>query len=178
MNTLQKDIEKRFCFRNIQQNETDESIQIEQICFPPHEACSPQSMRERVHVAAPFFLIAMDKENHKIAGFLNGIATNEKKFRDEFFTDASLHDTKGKNIMLLGLDVLPPYRRKGLATEIVFQYKNRARQDNREALILTCLDQKVSMYQKMGFMDCGIANSTWGNEQWHEMKCMLKNQSL
>jgi hypothetical protein len=25
------------------------------------------------------------------------------------------------------------------------------------------------MYEKMGFIDRGIANSTWGGEEWHEM---------
>ena len=38
-----------------------------------------------------------------------------------------------------------------------------------QRLILTCLDGKVEMYVKMGFTDLGIADSTWGNEVWHEM---------
>jgi hypothetical protein len=25
------------------------------------------------------------------------------------------------------------------------------------------------MYEKMGFVDRGISNSTWGGEEWHEM---------
>ena len=54
--------------------------------------------------------MAVDKENGRLAGFLNGIATDEWSFRDEFFSDASLHRPAGKNIMLLGLAVLPQYR--------------------------------------------------------------------
>lgn len=30
------------------------------------------------------------------------------------------------------------------------------------------------MYKKMGFADLGIANSTWGNEQWHEMRYVIE----
>ena len=37
-------------------------------------------------------------------------------------------------------------------------------------MVLTCLDEKVEMYKKMGFTDQGVANSTWGNEEWHEMR--------
>ena len=37
-----------FIFRNIKQNETDQANTIEQICFPPHEACSEKSMVERI----------------------------------------------------------------------------------------------------------------------------------
>ena len=36
-------------------------------------------------------------------------------------------------------------------------------------LILTCLDGKVKMYEKMGFLDRGISGSSWGGEEWHEM---------
>ena len=38
----------RFIFRNIKQNETDQANTIEQICFPPHEACSEKDMVERI----------------------------------------------------------------------------------------------------------------------------------
>jgi len=29
------------------------------------------------------------------------------------------------------------------------------------------------MYKKMGFFDEGMANSTWGGIQWHEMSCVI-----
>ena len=45
-------------------------------------------------------------------------------------------------------------------------------------VLLTCLDSKVEMYQKMGFEDMGIADSTWGGSQWHEMRCVLRGQGL
>ena len=101
--------------------------------------------------------------------FLNGLATNEDSFRDEFFTDISLHHAAGKNVMLLGLDVLPEYRGRGLAREIVERYIKKQKERGGQRLILTCLDEKVEMYVKMGFTDLGIADSTWGNEVWHEM---------
>ncbi len=145
---------------------------IEQICFPPNEACSEEHMRERIEKAPELFLVAEEKESGKIAGFLNGLSTNEETFRDEFFTDADLYEPEGKNVMLLGLDVLPEYRGQGLARELVGQYRMRERKNGREALILTCLQAKVEMYKRMGFCDRGIANSSWGGEQWHEMSCM------
>jgi len=163
------DLLERFEFRNIRQDEIEDAVNIEQICFPPHEACSREHMSERIMKVPELFLVAVDKSNGKIAGFLNGLATNETDFRDEFFTDINMHDPEGKNVMLLGLDVLPQYRGQGLGRELVNQYVLRERCNNRSKLILTCLDQKVEMYKKMNFQDDGIANSTWGNEQWHEM---------
>ena len=166
-------ISERYEFRNIKQNEAEEAAEIERICFPPNEACSKKHMKDRVDGIADLFLVAIDKENGKMAGFLNGLATDDEILKDEFFTDASLHNPEGKNVMLLGLDVLPKYQHQGLARELVRCYKEREKANGREKLILTCLPDKVEMYQKFGFKDHGIGDSVWGGEAWHEMSVEL-----
>ena len=108
-------------------------------------------------------------EEQKIAGILNGLATDETTFRDEFFTNAELHVPEGKTIMLLGLAVLPEYRGEGLARALMYRYLCRMVQKEKDMVLLTCLDSRVPMYEKMGFQDKGAANSTWGGEEWHEM---------
>ena len=168
-----KTIAEKYEFRNIRPEETNQAVLIEQICFPPNEACSEKNMKERITTAPELFLVAVDRETGKIAGFLNGLATEETTIRDEIFKDASLYNPSGKNVMLLGLDVLPEHRGQGLAKEIVRRYACRERENNRSRLILTCLDSKVEMYKKFGFVDDGIANSTWGGEEWHEMSLNL-----
>ena len=161
-------------FRSIHPDtEAEEAAEIEQICFPPNEACSRYHMIERANAAPDFFLVAIDKETGKMAGFLNGLATDEEKFRDEFFTEASLHNKKGKNVLLLGLDVLPEYRLQGLGRELVYEYCRREQALGREKLILTCLDAKIRMYEKFGFKDLGLSASVWGGEAWHEMEIGL-----
>lgn len=169
-------LSERFDFRNILPGEGDQAARIEQICFPPNEACSRGMMLQRVAKAPELFLAAVDKETGELAGFLNGLATNEDTFRDEFFTDANLYDPDGKNVMLLGLDVLPQYRRQGLATELMARYLDREQQRGRKLVLLTCLQDKVKMYEKMGFADRGMANSSWGGEEWHEMSCDLRKR--
>ena len=164
---------EQFELREVRPEEADEVAEIEQICFPPNEACSISQMKARVQAAPEVFLVAVDKETGRIAGFLNGLATDEETFRDEFFKDAGMHKKDGKNIMLLGLDVRPEYRGRGLAREIVSEYQKREKERNRKNLILTCLDAKVRMYEKMGFTDLGTADSTWGGEEWHEMSCAV-----
>lgn len=168
-----KNLQEKFEFRNIKPDETEQAVAIEQICFPPHEACSEKSMRERIAAAPELFLVAADKETGKLVGFLNGLATDETAFRDEFFTNISLYHPKGKNVMLVGLDVLPDYRGQGLGRELVFQYIQREQEKGRQMLVPTCLDSKVQMYEKFGFQDRGTANSAWGGEAWHEMSFTL-----
>lgn len=158
-----------FEFRSIKQDEIPQAVNIEHTCFPPHEACSEKSMSDRIAKAPDLFLVAVEKESGKLVGFLNGFSTDESRFRDEFFTDINLYEPAGKNVMLFGLDVMPDYRKRGLARELINQYAKREKSNGRSRLILTCLDEKVDMYIRLGFKDLGIANSTWGDEQWHEM---------
>lgn len=162
-------IKEQYEFRSILQEEADQVVKIEQVCFPPNEACQEKHMKERIQVAPELFLVAVDKRTGKIAGFLNGLSTEECAFRDEFFVESCLQQSKGSNVMLLGLDVLPEYRGQGLATEIMNQYVKRERKNGRKHLILTCHEHLVPMYEKMGYVKRGVANSTWGGEQWYEM---------
>lgn len=172
-NNTQKEINERFEFRDIRPEEATQAVEIEKICFPPNEACSEKMMLARVAKAPELFLVAIDKQTGKIAGFINGLSTHECAFRDEFFTDADLHEPAGRTVMLLGVDVLPAYQRQGLAKEMMRRYLCREQEKGRKNILLTCLPSKIGMYQKMGFSDKGIANSSWGGEQWHEMICTI-----
>lgn len=176
MNTVAtKDItlHEQFEFRSILPDEAEQAAEIERVCFPTNEACSRDMMLKRIAKAPDLFLVAAHKQTGKLAGFLNGLSTDECTFRDEFFTDADLHNPDGHTVMLLGLDVLPEYRGLGLAKELMNIYLLRQRQQNRRLILLTCLDSKVGMYRNMGFQDKGIANSSWGGEQWHEMSYVI-----
>ncbi len=163
---MKKKMEELVEFRTIRPEEAEEAVEIETICFPPNEACKREHMIPRIAAASDFFLVAMDRESGRMAGFINGIATEESCFRDEFFTDASLHDPSGRNIMILGLDVRPEYRLRGLGRALAAEY---ARMHAGRRLVLTCLERLVSMYEKFGFRDLGESASVWGGEKWHEM---------
>ena len=169
-----KELCRQFEFREILPGEAKQAAEIERICFPPNEACSEKMMVQRAAKAPELFLVAVDRRTGKLAGFLNGLSTDEAVFRDEFFTDADLYDPEGKRVMLLGLDVLPEYRGQGLAGELVRRYVAREREKGRERLLLTCLESKVKMYEKMGFRDLGVSASSWGGVEWHEMDCALE----
>ena len=69
--------------------------------------------------------------------------------------------------------VKPEYRRQGLAKEMMSRYLNRECEKGRKRVILTCLDAKVRMYEKMGFHNNGVSGSAWGGEQWYEISCTL-----
>ncbi len=91
------ELQNRYEFRYINSDEVEQVVDIELICFPPHEACSPKMMR----------------------------------------------------------------------------YLQNERERGRKTVILTCLDEKVEMYQKMGYQDIGLSASVWGGEAWHDMSYEL-----
>ena len=167
-------VNERFEFRSISPEEAEQAADIEAVCFPPNEACSRAFLLALVKEAGDCFLAAVDKETGKIAGCLYGLRTNERSFNDAFFTDVSAHNPEGSTIMLLGLEVLPEYRKLGLARELVFDYCRREQERGIKRLVLTCHTDKVKMYRKLGFEDLGESASVWGGEKWHEM-CISLN---
>ena len=90
-----ENLHERFEFRYIRPEEGDQAARIEQVCFPPNEACTEKMMKDRAAAAPEMFLTAVDRKNGLLAGFLCGLATDELRFRDEFFYDACL-PSKGK----------------------------------------------------------------------------------
>ena len=92
----EENLYERFEFRYIRQEEGDQAARIEQICFPPNEACTEKMMKDRAAAAPELFLVAVDRESGLLAGFLCGLATDESRFRDEFFYDNTLYQPEGK----------------------------------------------------------------------------------
>lgn len=64
-------------------------------------------------------------------------------------------------------------KRAAKAREIMRNYLKRERENGRRRVLLTCVESKVKMYEKMGFQDAKIANSSWGGNQWYEMSCVV-----
>ena len=80
----------------------------------------------------------------------------------------------GKNNMLLGLEVLSEHRGQGLARELMMRYLAREQERGRKKAILTCVDGKVGMYERMGFEYTGISASVLGNVKWNEMEYIFQ----
>ena len=164
---------EKYELRTIRPDEAEVAENIELACFPPNEACKLPIMKQRVELAPDIFLVAVEKETGKMIGYITGLATNEVHLRDEFFTEPTLHDPEGDNVMILSVAVLPDYQKQGIAREMMQAYLRRENSRNRRLVVLTCLAGKVKMYSKFGFHDCGGSDSVWGGESWHEMAYVL-----
>ena len=87
--------------------------EIEQLCFPPAEGASRESLAERLRVYPDHFWVLED--NGTVVAFVNGLVTDEPHLSDEMYDDACMHNEKGAWQMIFGVDTVPEYRRRGCA---------------------------------------------------------------
>lgn len=140
---------------------------LEQRCFPSNEAASYDSLSERLqHFPTHFWLL---ERNNQLLGFINGMVTDHPTIQDEMFNNASLHNENGMWQTVFGLAVAPEYRKKGYGGKLLGHLIAQAKDQNRLGVTLTCKEHLIRYYQKFGFNDTGIGDSTHGGETWHDM---------
>lgn len=141
--------------------------QIEAVCFPKSEAAGLASFEARLKSFGNCFLIA--EMDGKIIGFINGMVTDRETIVDEMFEDASLHEVDGAWQSVFGLDVLPEYRCRGVAAELMQAFIAKAQKEGRKGCTLTCKERLIAYYSKFGYVNKGVSESQHGGAVWHDM---------
>lgn len=141
--------------------------EIEQICFPPKEAASCDTIESRLKVYGRSFQLA--ELDGKIIGFINGSIINDMVIHDEHYGDTSYHDVNGEYQSIFGLCMLPEYRKSGYASALVNALINTAADSGRKGLTLCCKEEKISYYEKLGFVNHGKSASDHGSAVWYNM---------
>jgi ribosomal protein S18 acetylase RimI-like enzyme len=149
----------------------DRVTEIEEICFPKAEAASRESFEGRLAVYSESFLVA--ELDGQMVGFVNGSVINDKVIHEEFYSDASFHDPKGDYQSIFGLDVLPEYRRRGIAAELIKALTETAKKAGRKGMTLCSKQEKIHYYEKFGFVEIGRSASDHGNAVWYDMVLMF-----
>lgn len=145
--------------------------EIENHCFPPAEAAPVEEIIKRMQVFPENFLVAEWQE--RIVGFINGGTVDEPRLPDEMYHDLSLHRPKGAYQTVFGLNVLPEYRRNGIATALVKAFIQLARQRKKAGMVLTCKEHLIPFYESCGFENYGKADSSHGGAVWYDMRILF-----
>jgi len=140
---------------------------LEQTCFPPNEAASRHAFIQRLQSFPNHFWVL--EINGTLAGFINGMVTNNEMIIDEMFANARLHDDDGTWQSVFGLAVAPAFRKQGHAARLIRHLIEKAKTEARLGVTLTCKEHLVPYYEKFGFTDRGISASVHGGEIWHDM---------
>lgn len=161
--------EQNLTIRKARMEDLHRIAKLEAVCFPPAEAASEESFRQRLeHYADHFWLLFKGTE---LISFVDGFVTNQSDLTDEMFADAALHDPRGAWQMIFGVNTHPDYRRRGYAGQLIRCAIRDALEQGRKGLVLTCKPEKVHYYASFGFEDEGITpQSTHGGAVWHQMR--------
>lgn len=140
---------------------------VEAACFPAAEACGLAEFERRLRTFPDSFWVAEDKDG--IIGMVNGCVTDRPELPDELYHDSSLHRPDGGYQTVFGLDVLPAYRRQGVARALLQTLIDTAKEQGRKGVVLTCKDRLRPYYESFGFVWQGVSASTHGGAQWNDM---------
>mgnify|MGYP002742560813 CR=1 FL=1 len=134
---------------------------LEAICFPPEQAASPTTIAERMATYADHFWLIED-EGGMLLALVNGLCTHERDLSDEMYEAPTMHDPDGAWQMILGVATAPAAQGQGLATRLLRTVIETTRVHGRQGLVLTCLDDLVGFYARLGFVDEGLSASHHG----------------
>lgn len=149
---------------------------MEAACFPPAEAATVESLRQRLwHYPRHFWILERDG---RMIALVNGMATDEPDLRDEMYGNAALHDAQGAWQMIFGVDTHPEFRRQGCASRLLRHVIEAARVQGRRGLVLTCKEGLLPFYERFGFQSEGISESGHGGVTWYQMRLTLDEQEV
>ena len=157
--------------RRVRMEDLDSVAEIEAVCFPAAEAAPRKSFAARIAAFPEHFLVA--EAEGKLIGFINGCVTNSPVIYDELFYSTEHHIPNGENLTVFGLDVIPDYRSRGIAAQLMRQFIQTAKDTHRKSVILTCKEQLVPYYESFGYINNGISGSTHGSAKWYDMTLVL-----
>lgn len=154
--------------RLAQIQDLEEIAQVEAICFPAAEAASKESFQKRLKVFPNHFWLLEDE--NQIVSIINGMVSKEEKLQDIMFDDATMHDEAGEWQMIFGVETIPEYQGRGCMEYLMKHVIEEVKAQHRKGLVLTCKDRLVHYYEKFGFVNEGISESTHGGAIWYDMR--------
>jgi len=154
--------------RTVNINDLDSVAKVEAKCFPRAEAATKLSLKRRIETFPESFFVA--EINNKIIGFINGCVINGTVIYDKLYEDSTLHVPEGDYQTIFGLDMMPDYRHKGIATQLMNYTIKSSKLSGRKGIILTCKENLIEYYKKFGYKNKGVSKSVHGGAKWYDFR--------
>lgn len=152
-------------------SDLDRCAEIEGACFPEEQAASRESIKNRLSAYAGHILLG--ERNGITVGYAMGPVIDVPAIADEMFADVSCHNPAGPYQSVFSLAVHPDWQKRGYGRQLLNALIDLARTENRQAVTLTCLQEKIAYYESFGFVNQGIASSVHGGAVWYDMVLSL-----
>lgn len=144
-------------------------LEIELENFSAEEALSRSVFEAHLREIQTSFLVA-EKEG-RILGYVEGPVVPQRHLQDQSFTEnVEDHSQKsGGYISVTCLSVAKEAQALGLGKKLLNALKQVALEHEREGINLTCHDYLLPYYEKHGFVNEGLSQSTFAGESWYDM---------
>ena len=137
--------------------------------FGPEEALSREILEIHIQKLTTSFLVA--ERGGQMLGYLEGPIRPERHLVDQSFTSEVKDYSHLPNhyISLTSLSISKNAQNMGLGRSLLDAMKEIAIRDQRLGINLTCHDYLVAYYEKHGFINEGVSQSTYAGEVWYDM---------
>jgi ribosomal protein S18 acetylase RimI-like enzyme len=160
-------IDNMISLRNVQVADLEQLLHIENEGFSKEEAATEEAFVERIQLIPDTFIVA--EKDGEILGFINGPVINPMYITDDLFEKIKENPAKGGYQSVLGLAVSKQARNQGIAKILMEKMEELVEKNEREGITLTCKQELVSFYEKLGFASHGISESKHGGVCWYNM---------
>ncbi|MGV3464864.1 MAG: GNAT family N-acetyltransferase [Heyndrickxia sp.] len=153
--------------RNVETSDLEQLLIIENEGFSIKEAATKEAFEERIQLIADTFIVA--EKDGVILGFINGPVIDQLYITDDLFEKIKENPESGGYQSILGLAVSKQARNQGISKILMGKMEELAIENGRVGITLTCKQELVSFYEKLGFVNHGIAESQHGGVRWYNM---------
>ncbi|MGO4886216.1 GNAT family N-acetyltransferase [Anaerobacillus sp. MEB173] len=153
--------------RTVHYNDLEQLLSIENEGFSKEEAATEQAFIERIRLIPDTFIVA--EKRGEIIGYVNGPVIHEPYITDDLFEKINKNPAKGGFQSILGLAVSKENRYQGVARILLEKMTELVKVNQREGITLTCKQELVPFYEKLGFSNHGVSESQHGGFRWYNM---------
>ncbi|MNS58252.1 Acetyltransferase (GNAT) family protein [compost metagenome] len=153
--------------RNVHTTDLAQLLLIENEGFSIEEAATKGTFMERIRLIPDTFIVA-EKEG-KILGYINGPIIDQPYITDDLFKEITENPKSGGYQSILGLAVSRQARNQGISKILVRNMEELVEENERKGITLTCKQELVPFYEKLGFVNHGISESTHAGVCWYNM---------
>ena len=150
-------------------SDLDQILEIELENFSLEEAIPRAVFEAHLREIQTSFLVA-EKEGH-ILGYIEGPVVPHRHLQDQSFTeDIKDHSHRpGGYISVTCLSIAKEAQALGVGKRLLGALKEVALEHEREGINLTCHDYLIPYYEKNGFVNEGVSQSSFAGESWYDM---------
>ena len=144
-------------------------VEIELENFSVEEAIPHSIFEAHFREIQTSFLVA--EKAGRIMGYIEGPVGPHRHLQDQSFTEdiKDYSHEPGGYISVTCLSIAKEAQGLGLGQKLLTALKEVALEDERDGINLTCHDYLIAYYEKHGFVNEGLSQSTFAEEIWHDM---------